>query len=204
MDQSRTITWRQHALFWGLALAGLTADLATKQWVFRQPDLLRHEVRWFWPGHVGLQLSLNEGALFGMGQGNVALFAALALAAAAAIPAWLFLSGAARDLRLTVVLGAILGGILGNAYDRLGLPGLDWGGFDPARAGQRVHAVRDFFLVAWLWDDDWQHRVVWPNFNLADSLLVCGAAALFWLSRRPGVADGENAPQPHAAAPSPR
>jgi lipoprotein signal peptidase len=31
---------------------------------------------------------------------------------------------------------------------------------------------------------DWRNRVVWPNFNLADSLLVSGAAALLLLSMR--------------------
>jgi signal peptidase II len=135
-----------------------------------------------WPQHAGFQLSLNEGALFGLGQGGAGLFAVGSVAAAVAIPAWLFLFGAARDLKLTLVLAAIMGGVLGNLYDRLGLHGLEWGAFDPKRAGEPVYAVRDFVLLAWKWDAHWQNRVVWPNFNLADSLLVCGAAALVILS----------------------
>ena len=85
---------------------------------------------------------------------------------------------------LSCGLALVLGGALGNLYDRTGMPGLDWGLFDPTRSGERVHAVRDFFLLAWRWDDDWQKRIVWPNFNIADGLLVCGAIALLLLSMR--------------------
>ena len=34
-------------------------------------------IAWLWTGHVGVQLSWNEGALFGIGQGQVWLFVAL-------------------------------------------------------------------------------------------------------------------------------
>jgi signal peptidase II len=179
----------RHLLFWTLAAVGCAADLWTKRWMFSQPDLLAGSTLWIWPEHVGFQLSLNEGALFGMGQGNVWLFVACSLAAAIAIPTWLFVFGGARDRALTIVLGCILGGVLGNLYDRLGLPGLQWGALDPAREGERVYAVRDFILLAWHWDPDWRHRVVWPNFNVADSLLVCGGAALLVLSMRKSSAD---------------
>jgi signal peptidase II len=156
--------------------------------MFSQPDLLAGQVRWVWPKYAGFQLSLNEGALFGMGQGGVWVFAALSITAAIGIPAYLFLFGGARDLLLTIVLAAVSGGVLGNLYDRLGLPGLDWGILRADRAGEPVYAVRDFVLVTrhWpprnLWD-------VWPNFNVADALLVCGAlsvVALGWRGARCG------------------
>jgi signal peptidase II len=70
-----------------------------------------------------------------------------------------------------VALGCVTAGILGNLYDRLGLPDILWPG-RIAEIGQPVHAVRDWILVRW--DDRW----TWPNFNIADSLLVCGAIAL--------------------------
>jgi len=76
------------------------------------------------------------------------------------------------DKKLTIILGCITGGILGNLYDRLGLHGLVWDQFHPARAGESVYAVRDWILVQW--DANW----VWPNFNIADALLICGACAL--------------------------
>jgi signal peptidase II len=183
MSLSRAVPASRHVLFWLLAVLGLAADLGSKHYMFRQGDLLAGEVRWVWPNHAGFQLSLNEGALFGMGQGGVWLFAACSIAAAIAIPTWLFVFAGARDGPLTAVLGLILGGVLGNLYDRLGLPGLDWGILRADRAGEPVYAVRDFVLLAWKWPPEarWQ---VWPNFNVADSLLVCGAAAMVLLSLR--------------------
>ncbi|MCA9232329.1 MAG: signal peptidase II [Planctomycetales bacterium] len=158
--------------FFSLAAIGCLADLVTKQLVFASPVLYRGSEWWLIEGHIGIQKSLNEGALFGIGQGNVWLFAFFSIAAALAIPIWLFGFRAARERWLTLALGCVLGGILGNLYDRLGLHGLDWGVFDPTRAGQRVYAVRDFLLV------QWDASLVWPNFNIADSLLVFGACAL--------------------------
>lgn len=183
----------RHLVFWTLAIAGLAVDLGTKAYMFRQPELRAGNVWWLWPGHAGFQLSLNEGALFGLGQGGVWAFAACSLAAAVAIPAWLFLGRGAVDVRLTAILGTIMGGVLGNLYDRVGLPGLDWGDFRPDRAGEHVYAVRDFVLLAWHWDDDWQKRVVWPNFNVADALLVCGAMSIVFLSLRRAQSETEPA-----------
>jgi len=171
-------------VFFALAGIGCTLDLVTKHYVFVHPDLYRGSEWWLWPGHIGIQKSLNEGALFGMGQGNVWLFALFSLAALVAIPLWLFRFRAAEDRLLTIALGCVTGGILGNLYDRLGLPGLDWGIYSRERAGDRVYAVRDWILFQW--DDRW----VWPNFNVADILLVGGAMLLlaqaFFFAPPPG------------------
>ena len=189
MDQRSAIPWSRHLLFWSLAIVGCAVDLSLKQYMFSQPDLRAHPgaVRWVWEGHAGFQLSLNEGALFGMGQGKVWVFAICATAATVAIPVWLFVFGAARDRALTIALGCSLGGVVGNLYNRLGLPGLEWSEWDPSRSGT-VHAVRDFILVVRRWPPQGQFDV-WPNFNVADALLVCGAISLFLLSwRRPAPA----------------
>jgi signal peptidase II len=160
------------------ASLGCAADLLTKAWMFSWPELRDGGTHWFWTGHVGLQLSWNEGALFGMGQGMVWLFAALSVAAAIAIPVWLFWCGVARDALLTVALGSVMGGVLGNLYDRLGLHGEVWPA--GARADTPIYAVRDWIL--WQLNDRWR----WPNFNIADSLLVVGACAIFFhLLRQP-------------------
>lgn len=156
--------------------------------MFSQKDLLAGGVRWVWPDHAGFQLSLNEGALFGMGQGGVWLFATCSIVASIAIPMWLFVYGGARDAVLTVILAAILGGVLGNLYDRVGLPGLKWGTL-PAQFNTRqhepgpVHAVRDFILITRQWPPRGRWDV-WPNFNIADALLVCGATAIVLQSLR--------------------
>jgi signal peptidase II len=172
----------RYAIFLLSAIVGCAADLITKHWMFSWPELRAGNTYWLWAEHVGFQLSLNEGALFGMGQGNVWLFATLSVAAALAIPLWLFFFGAARDAWLTFALGCVMAGILGNLYDRLGLHGETWPG-PGERAGQPVYAVRDWIL--WQVNDQWR----WPNFNIADSCLVVGAAILFIHAlRQPGNA----------------
>jgi signal peptidase II len=161
----------RYILFGTIASLGLAADLTTKAWFFSSADLYGGRVAWLWPGHAGIQLSWNRGALFGFGQGGTWLFATLSVLAAVAILVWLFVFRAARDRWTTVALACIMAGILGNLYDRLGLPDTLWPG-RVVDVGQPSHAVRDWILVQW--NDRW----IWPNFNIADSLLVVGAAAL--------------------------
>jgi signal peptidase II len=165
-DPPAGIPVSRYALYFGTAVTGLAIDLATKHLCFASPRLNNGEILWLWSNHVGIQLSLNEGALFGVGQGKVWLFAALSVAAAIAIPIWLFAYRAARDKWLTFALGCVTVGVFGNLYDRLGLHGI-------VQNGQNVYAVRDWIL--WQANDNWR----WPNFNIADSFLVVGACLLF-------------------------
>jgi signal peptidase II len=164
------------AVFSALVAVVCVLDLTTKSWMFAElkmpgPD---SHIWWLWKGVFGFQTSLNEGALFGMGQGMWPLFAALSVGAAAAILVWLFAMGAARDWLLTIALALVTAGILGNLYDRLGLPGLTWNiAYRGHLVGEPVHAVRDFVLMM---IGPW----TWPNYNIADSSLVCGAALLMW------------------------
>ncbi len=174
----RAVPANRYLVFALLAGGGLAADLATKRWMFNWLGMPGGRTMWLVPDflglHIGFQTSLNEGALFGMGQGMVWLFALLSIGAAAAICWWLFVAGAARQWLLTVALSGIMAGILGNLYDRVGLPGLKWNfANDLHNFGDPVFAVRDWILVMF---GTW----TWPNFNIADSLLVCGAAALVW------------------------
>jgi len=168
---NRAVPRSRFVLFVVTAAMGCAADLLTKAWFFSSLNLRSGEVTWLWTDHVGIQLSRNLGALFGMGQGKFAYFAMLSIAAAIAIPVWLFWFRAARDAWLTFALGCVMGGVLGNLYDRLGLSGDSW--FGPGNtAPEAVHAVRDWIL--WQVNDQWR----WPNFNIADSLLVIGVAIL--------------------------
>ena len=156
----------------------LAADLVTKEAVFARlgmPGVGRRVI--FVPGIFTLETNLNEGALFGMGQGLSWLFAAISVAALVGILA-MIARPAARDSNwLLVALALICGGILGNLYDRLGVPGLTWHA-PPERVGQPVYAVRDWIHVTIPGVIDWQ------IFNLADSWLVIGAGMLllasFW------------------------
>ncbi len=183
----------RYLVFFALAVGVCALDLATKTWMFAwlgTPEPPR-EPWWIWKGVAGFQTNLNEGALFGMGQGLWVPFSIFALAAAVGIVLWLFWGGAAHDRLLTVALGLITAGIFGNLYDRLGLPGLTWRfAFGNHAAGDRVHAVRDFILVRF---GDWS----WPTFNVADSALVCGAALLAWHAfYGPSVTDASDAQGP--------
>jgi signal peptidase II len=159
-----------------LAVSGCALDLAAKNWMFSRigmPDAAS-PTQWLWKGVFGFQTSLNEGGLFGVGQGMTAVFAGLSIVAALGIFFWLFFGGGTRDWLLTLALGFIMAGIFGNLYDRLGLHGMKWNiPNGPHALGDPVYAVRDYILVM---IGPWH----WPNFNLADSFLVCGAALLVW------------------------
>ena len=174
-----------------LAIAALAAiaDLATKSVIFGQlgmpgerPGIV------LVPGMLTLETNLNEGALFGMGQGLGAVFAAVSLCAIGGI-LWMVSRPANRtDRWLLVALALITGGIIGNLYDRLGLPGLDWHA-PLERRGQAVLAVRDWihFKLEGIID--------WPIFNLADTWLVIGAGLMLLVSlRSPPPAAGDHAP----------
>lgn len=100
---------------------------------------------------------VNQGALFGFLREHKMLanagFALISLMAAVAIIYWSTQASTARDRWLCAALGLILGGTLGNFYDRLVFQG-----------------VRDFM--------HWHYGFDWPVFNLADCFLVCGAFLL--------------------------
>jgi lipoprotein signal peptidase len=99
---------------------------------------------------------VNHGALFGMGGEHKGLannlFALVSIVAAIAIVVWGMQRSTAREKRLMTALGLILGGTLGNLYDRLVFNG-----------------VRDFLYF---------YKIEWPVFNVADCCLVVGAGLL--------------------------
>src|SRR5205085_3875319 len=100
---------------------------------------------------------VNHGALFGFLREHETLanmtFAVVSLAAALGILWWSRQPSTARDWMLCAALGLILGGTLGNLYDRLVFNG-----------------VRDFL--------HWDYLFDWPVFNVADCCLVCGATLM--------------------------
>ncbi len=150
--------------FWSIALVGCAIDLWTKHFMFSWLGMPGGKTYWIIDGIFGWQTSLNQGALFGMGQGMAIWFAALSVLAGVGINYWLFVARAALDRWLTVALGCIMAGVLGNLYDRLGM-------WNPP--GIELNAVRDWILFEF-------RGHVWPNFNLADTFLVCGAIMLCW------------------------
>jgi signal peptidase II len=108
---------------------------------------------------------VNQGALWGTtlelapAAANF-VFGIVSVLAAAGIIFWSTRPGTARHGYLCFALGLILGGTLGNLYDRIVFGG-----------------VRDFLWFC-LWDAEGRKYFDWPVFNVADCCLVCGAGLL--------------------------
>jgi signal peptidase II len=102
-----------------------------------------------------LALTFNRGISFGLFNGGAGLNALVFSVAAAAIIALLiFWLSRARSPFLAVAIGLIVGGAVGNVIDRL-----------------RLGAVVDFL-------DFHVGSLHWPAFNLADSAICIGVAAM--------------------------
>jgi signal peptidase II len=145
-------------LFWSIAICGTSFDLATKSIVFSKVGFPAPSVP-IVPRVLEIQTSHNPGALWGFGAtlpGSSVIFAALSVVAAIVICYFLFVLGASASRILTVALGLIMAGAMGNCYDRLAF------GY-----------VRDFV-----------HFHVDPIgfdcaiFNFADNMLIAGALTL--------------------------
>jgi len=178
--QQTTIPFNRYVTFVLLAGGGLAWDLYSKWAVFTQLGC-PGAGNWVWPDNWGwqglspfirfqLHTNFNYGALWGMGQGKSHLFASLSVIAALGILCWMFVYKGAASKWLTVALGFVMGGVLGNLYDRLGLHGWTDANHAP------IYAVRDF-LHFWFFEGTPAH-FDWAIFNFADVYLVTGAIML--------------------------
>jgi signal peptidase II len=153
-------------LFWSIALGGAAFDLCTKSMIFSKIGAPPARLVPIVPGILELQTSLNPGALWGFGRTlpySSQIFAALSIVAGIAICYCLFVRGAAASLALTIALGLIMAGALGNCYDRLV--------FGHVRDFVHFHVDSVGFDCA--------------IFNFADNMLVIGAAILVLFALRP-------------------
>ena len=135
--------------------------------LFAHPPLIEGRSKLYLNGWLKFRLftNFNRGALWGIGQGKSWLFAMLSIVAVFGVLYWLFVRGAASGKWLTVCLAFIMGGTLGNLYDRLG-----WHGYTN-KNGEIIHAVRDFLFFEF-------GKFHYPVFNFADVCLVTGALML--------------------------
>jgi len=193
-QRANVVTW---AVFTLLVTLTTAADLTTKAIAFKNLGMpgtgpgwpVIKNVLWY-------RTSLNEGALFGLGQGMGWFFITVSVAALIGIlftVSWLRMR---NDTVLIVALACITGGILGNLYDRLGIPALHWHA-PLGRQGEPVYAVRDWihFRLEGIID--------WPIFNLADSFLVLGAGLLLFLSFFPPAHMSDSiSPETHSQEPT--
>ena len=113
---------RRWLIFWSIALGGTAFDLVTKSIVFSRlgpPNPREYVVI---PRILELHTSENTGALWGIGAGlpgSSLIFAMLSVVAAIVIFGYLLVLGASASRVLTVALGLIMAGAMGNCYDRL-------------------------------------------------------------------------------------
>ncbi|MCB9856718.1 MAG: signal peptidase II [Phycisphaerales bacterium] len=114
-DRSAIVHVPSHVRLWLVAVLGLWADLATKAWAFS--TLNPHEPRLVIKNLCSLQLSLNPGALFGLGAGMAPVFVGASVLALMFV-LYLFANSGTRRWSMHIALGLVLGGALGNLYDR--------------------------------------------------------------------------------------
>lgn len=176
----------RYVVFIVLTLAGLAADNLSKWRVFEALGYPGGQSDWSWSspflwGRFSIQFTtnFNQGALFGIGQGMTGMFAVLSLVAVTFVIYWLFVRKEAKSLWLTITLGLIMAGALGNLFDRLYLHRC------VNANGEPLYGVRDFIdcTIPFLrWDGGFSFTRIaeyrWPIFNLADTFLVTGAIML--------------------------
>ncbi len=152
-ERIRDARWLMAAI----AAVAIVLDRLTKIAVVARVSYLQHVAvipGTFWISHVH-----NDGAAFSMFEGarspHVVRYMLIAFSVIAVIVVSTVLWRVGRRLSMTsVALALILGGALGNLYDRV-----------------RFHYVVDFLEV---------HigSYHWPDFNVADSCIVVGACLL--------------------------
>lgn len=144
---------RHAAIFAALALAGAALDLLTKSWACGQIALGDEVV--IIEGFFSFGHTRNPGIIFGMFPNAKVIFLVVSILA---VPAIVAIFAAVRKPRwiMTVSLGLILAGTLGNLYDRAAFS-----------------EVRDFIKFTYTADSP-----PWPLFNLADSYICVGVLLL--------------------------
>ena len=139
-----------------IALAVAALDQAAKAMIAQRIPL--HDSVAVIPGFFSLSHVLNRGAAFSLFANASSQHVSTALIAFSlavmAVIAILLVRGPATMNRTGVALSLILGGALGNVIDRV-----------------RLGSVVDFLAFD-------LGRYHWPDFNLADSAIVCGSLLL--------------------------
>ncbi len=139
-----------------LTVLVIVLDQASKHYV--EANLTLYQAVDVIPGYFAWMLAYNTGAAFSFLADHSGwqrwLFAAIAMGVSAVLLVWMKRLKPSETW-LAVALALVLGGALGNLYDRIVLG----------------HVV-DFILVHW--QDQWR----FPAFNIADSAITIGAVML--------------------------
>lgn len=202
-------TWRSPQAWRVLILATIIAlitDLGSKVWAFaaiadRPVEVTRekviaagtdleqvipfHDPVVVIPSGLELKLVLNPGAVFGMGAGKRWFFVGFTMLAIG-FATWMFATWTRpRDRAAHIAIALVLGGGLGNLYDRV-----------------MYACVRDFLhplpgvQLPFGWSLPWGGREVWPYVsNLADLWLIVGIAILVVYTFRTGSGHPQQLPK---------
>ncbi len=171
-----TTSRRRWPLFLALAATVVVVDQVSKALVTgsfapgQSVDVIGETVR--------IVFGQNSGALFGLFKDNAAMFGLVSIAVVALIV--VYHARAAGTLYLTVTLGLLLGGAIGNMVDRL-----------------RLGYVVDFVDVG-------LGSLRFYTFNVADSAISLAILLLFIAAIRPSLVDGpaRSAPASTSADPA--
>lgn len=150
------------------SLVTLLADQLSKWWVLEVLDLQTLRQVALLPV-LSLTMVWNRGVTFGLmagfGDWGYLFLTGLSLAVVVVLLVWLRRT---ESLRVSIAIGAIIGGAVGNVIDRL-----------------RFGAVADFIHAHV--DTAWG-QLSWYVFNVADAAIVCGVGVLILDSflTRPG------------------
>ncbi|AXC12565.1 Lipoprotein signal peptidase [Acidisarcina polymorpha] len=149
-------------LLFGLSALIILLDRVTKVWVSNHIEL--GSARTIIPGVFSISHVLNDGAAFSLfsysSRPQLVRIMLIAFSIIAALAVFAFLLKLGRQLTATTVaLALILGGAIGNVYDRL------------------VYGTVIDFLEVHIILGHWNYH--WPDFNVADSAIVCGGILLF-------------------------
>jgi len=179
---------KHSALFFAVALAGAGLDLLTKHLAFEH--IQRYQEVTIIDGFFAYGRTTNPGVVFGMGAGATKIWLAVSVLA---VPVILSIFYTVRKPKwiLTIALGMILAGTLGNMYDRVFTD---------------VHQVRDF--IKFYYRPAAGGEKVWPLFNLADAFICVGVFLLtiemmFFDERNKKPDEPANIPPPIPAEPVP-
>jgi signal peptidase II len=127
----------------------IAVDQITKTWALHHTDPARHVL-----GPINLVLTFNSGAAFSLGGGATPIIETIAVVLVIWLAAVSRRATRSGSLAVSVGLGLLLGGALGNLVDRV--------------FRHHHRAVIDFIqAVSW-----------WPVFNVADASIVVGVVVL--------------------------
>jgi signal peptidase II len=154
-------------IFFGLAVVVVVADQITKTWLvsFLAPGQRTEVIG----SYVRLVHSQNTGALFGLFRDQAVLFGLVSIGVVGVI-IW-FHGNAGRNTLLSIALGLLLGGALGNMADRF-----------------HYGYVVDFVDLG-------MGDLRWYTFNVADAAISCALVLLLLTAALPDRLTGAGSPR---------